>query len=190
MKRKMVLWMLLLLLPTMTGCVPVVVGTGAVAGYGAATDERTAGTLLDDKTLAAQIKTKLISYSDIAARRINVDVIEGTVYLIGLTDSAEKKQAITKIVSDIKGVKDVDNLLVVGKRTIGEYTRDKANESNAKGAMAGTPHIRSLNVYVTSVKGVIFLVGKIRSEEERRLVHQAVRDAVPDAQIVDRTRLS
>jgi len=190
MKRQIILWALLLLLPVMTGCVAAVVGTGVAVGYGAVTDERPVGKLVDDKALAVQIRTKLTSYSDIAARRITIDVVEGTVYLLGLTDSAEKKQAITRIVGDIKGVLGVDNLLIIGSRSTGEYLSDKTNEANIKGAMAGTPHVRSLNVYVTSVKGVIFLVGKIRTEEERRLVHQVVKDAVPNAQVVDRIRIS
>ena len=190
MKRWMAFLMLLTVLPSLSGCVPVVVGTGAAVGYGTATDERTAGRMLDDTTLAYRVKAKLVSYSDVAARRITVDVVEGAVFLVGLTDSVEKKQAITDIVLGVKYVKAVNNLLIVGTRTNSEYWADKATAAEIKGALTGTPDVRSWNVYVSSVKGIIFLVGKIRTEEERKLVYQAVYDVKADAQIVDRILIS
>ena len=190
MKKWIIFLMLLAMLSGFSGCVPVVVGTGAAVGYGTATDERTVGRMLDDTTLAYRVKAKLVSYSDVASRRITVDAVEGTVFLVGLTDSAEKKQAITDIVLGVKHVKAVDNLLIVGSRTNSEYWADKATAGEIKGALAGTPNVRSWNVYVSSVKGIVFLVGKIRTEEERKLVYQAVYDVKEDVQIVDRIVVS
>ncbi len=70
-----------------TGCAPVLIGGGAAGAYKAGTDERTVGTIVDDSTISSNIKMNLIGASDVKARRIDVDVINGIVTLTGVVDN-------------------------------------------------------------------------------------------------------
>lgn len=74
---------------------------------------RSTGQYVDDKTITAEVKTKLAAEKLGTLTRVDVDTNEGTVYLTGTVDSLDIKQRATEIAQQVAGVRQVVNNLQV-----------------------------------------------------------------------------
>lgn len=77
---------------------------------------KTAGENLDDASITAAVKGKLVAEKAANMTRIDVDTNRGTVYLNGSVESAEQKARAEQLAWQAKGVKAVVNNLQVQKR--------------------------------------------------------------------------
>jgi hyperosmotically inducible protein len=77
---------------------------------------RSAGTNIDDATITASVKSKLVADKTSNLTRVDVDTNNGTVYLNGTVDSAEQKAKAEQIAWQAQGVKSVVNNLQVAKK--------------------------------------------------------------------------
>ena len=77
--------------------------------------ERTVGSWVDDVVISSKVKSQLISNSKIKAGDIDVSSSQGVVTLIGRVSSKEIKTDAERIARATKGVKNVNNELMVGK---------------------------------------------------------------------------
>ena len=107
--------------------VAAVLGSTAIAGCAATSDEesaaaaqkesaatqQTAGEVVDDSVVTAKVKAKLVDDPVTKAYQINVETFKGTVQLSGFVDSAEARSRATQLAKDVGGVKDVKNSLQV-----------------------------------------------------------------------------
>mgnify|MGYP005749840431 CR=1 FL=1 len=93
--------------------------------------QRTAGQTIDDATITASVKAKLLADERTKGFDINVDTVRGQVTLNGGADSAGSKQAATELARTVEGVVGVDNRLVVA--TPGSEARQAANTATASG---------------------------------------------------------
>jgi hyperosmotically inducible periplasmic protein len=92
---------------------------GAMAGACAPREQRrTAGTYVDDKAIAARIKTELARDSETKALQINVESFRGVVQLSGFVDNPESIQRAEEIARNIEGVQEVQNNLAVRQERI------------------------------------------------------------------------
>ena len=90
-----------------------VVILGVLAAGCSSTTGRSIGENIDDKTILASVKTKLVAEKPSNLTKIDVDVTNGTVYLNGAVDSAEQKTRVEQLAQSVKGVKSVVNNLQV-----------------------------------------------------------------------------
>jgi hyperosmotically inducible protein len=97
-----IITVLLVLVAVTTGCRSV---TG-----------KSAGTNVDDATITASVKSKLVADRASNLTRVDVDTNNGTVYLNGTVDSAEQKSRAEQLAWQAQGVKSVVNNLQVQKR--------------------------------------------------------------------------
>jgi len=86
-----------------------------VAGCTSATG-KSAGHNIDDATITASVKTKLVGEKASNLTRVDVDTNNGTVYLNGTVESAEQKAKAEQLAGQASGVKTVVNNLQVHKR--------------------------------------------------------------------------
>ena len=77
---------------------------------------KSAGTTVDDATITASVKSKLVADKATNLTRVDVDTNNGTVYLNGTVDSAEQKSRAEQLAWQAQGVKSVVNNLQVQKR--------------------------------------------------------------------------
>lgn len=77
------------------------------------TGGRTAGQALDDSWIMTKVKSLLTKEKASYSVDINVDVLDFEVTLRGHVDSVAEKQRVEALVSSVKGVRSVNNLLVV-----------------------------------------------------------------------------
>jgi hyperosmotically inducible protein len=93
----------------------VLVLVAVVAGCRSLTG-KSAGTNVDDATITASVKSKLVADKASNLTRVDVDTNNGTVYLNGTVDSAEQKSRAEQLAWQAQGVKSVVNNLQVQKR--------------------------------------------------------------------------
>jgi hyperosmotically inducible protein len=75
-----------------------------------------AGTTVDDATITASVKSRLVADKPANLVRVDVDTNNGTVYLNGTVESPEQKVRAEQLAWQAKGVKSVVNNLQVVKR--------------------------------------------------------------------------
>lgn len=78
---------------------------------------KSAGTNIDDVSITASVKAKLVADKPTNLTRVDVDTNHGTVYLNGSVESPEQKARAEQLAWQASGVKGVvNNLQVVQKR--------------------------------------------------------------------------
>jgi hyperosmotically inducible periplasmic protein len=77
---------------------------------------KTAGENVDDATITAAVKSKLVAEKASNLTRVDVDTNRGTVYLNGSVETPEQKAQVERLAWQAKGVKAVVNNLQVQKR--------------------------------------------------------------------------
>lgn len=96
-------------LAVMLALVSVLSGCRAMTG-------KTAGETVDDATITASVKSKLVADKASNLTRVDVDTNNGTVYLNGTVESPEQKTKAEQLAWQAKGVKAVVNNLQVQRR--------------------------------------------------------------------------
>jgi osmotically-inducible protein OsmY len=71
------------------------------------------GAKLDDSVTTGRVKAALIDAKDVKSGQINVETKAGVVQLSGFVNSAAMKDKAGAVASDVRGVKEVQNVLVV-----------------------------------------------------------------------------
>jgi len=82
---------------------------------GASKKKATIGEKIDDASITAQVKMTLLSHRSTSAVHTKTVTKNGVVTLSGEAENAAEIALVTKLVSDIKGVKSVKNRMTVGK---------------------------------------------------------------------------
>jgi hyperosmotically inducible protein len=77
---------------------------------------KSAGTNVDDATITASVKSKLVAEKAANLTRVDVDTNNGTVYLNGTVESAEQKSRAEQLAWQASGVKSVVNNLQLSKK--------------------------------------------------------------------------
>ncbi len=183
--RFTLLFSILIIMFILSGCGAAVVGGAGYTGYKGATDERSIGTIVDDSVISTTVKTKMIGDEFVKARNIDVDVLNGVVFLIGVVESASQKRMAADIARAVDGVKGVENQLVVGTTTAGQTLNDTILSSKIRTELIKDPDIRSTNIDVDTYNNVVTLTGIVPSEFEKNRILAVVRKAAGSRQIVD-----
>lgn len=170
---------------TLCGCGAAVVGGAFYGGYKGAADERTIGTIMDDSVISTTVKSKMIADEFVMARHIDVDVISGVVYLIGVVESASQKRMAADIARGVEGVTQVKNQLIVGKTTAGQALNDTLTTSKIKTEFLKDPDIRSTNIDVDTNNAVVTLTGIVTSQKEKNKALAHARKITGNQAIVD-----
>lgn len=77
--------------------------------------ERTAGEVVDDSSITAQVKYALMTHHSTSALKTNVTTKDGVVHLEGNVGSEAEKTLAAKLAANVRGVNSVNNDLVVDK---------------------------------------------------------------------------
>ncbi|MBU8910636.1 MAG: BON domain-containing protein [Desulfobacterales bacterium] len=163
----------------------VVGGAVVYGGYKGATDERSLGTMVDDSVVSITVKIKMIADNVVKARHIDVDVLKGVVYLIGTIESLPQKKMATDIAKGIKGVRRVENQLLIGKTDVNQISNDIILTSKIRIQLLTDMDIRSTNIDVDTNNNIITLTGIVNSKEEKNKTMVIVQKVAGDRKIVD-----
>lgn len=191
--------------------VPAAIAGGAGEKAEART-ERSAGQVIDDATITASVKSKLLADERTNGFDINVDTHKGKVTLRGGADSIASKMVATELAQSASGVVSVDNMLVVAAK--GTEARKAANTATASGEvrqglsdtgevindawittkvktkLLADENVAGNKITVETKDNVVHLTGVVESDEERAVAiriaerTEGVRDVDADDLVV------
>ena len=172
-----------------TGCAAALIGAGATGGYKVATDERNADGMWDDSAITTKVKNKLLKDHTTTAMQIDVDTLEGNVFLTGVVETEQESKRAVEIAKNVPGVKKVTNNLQIGERTFGQSVDDTVTGSRIKAKLVVEPGIRSLNIDVDVHNGVVTLTGIVNSSEQRKRAIEIAQSTIGAVRIVDNIKV-
>lgn len=131
---------------------------------------------IDDLTLAATIRSRLLYHKEYKGMKLGVTSELGNVTLYGVVNSEEQKKAIAKIADETSGVIQVINNLTVQPReaagvvgTIGRRVADEWIEKRVETALLLNRHLSIRGLDVQVVDGKCILSGTVDADEEKDL---------------------
>lgn len=146
----------------------------------ARSSDRSYGERIDDATVTAKVKSKLLwsTYAD--GMSTNVDTKMGKVTMTGTAASATAKELAGTLASNTSGVLSVDNQLIVKPSTAAVATAKKpASEphvvsdtwisAKVKSTYMYSSNVDGSDISVDTTGGVVTLTGKVDSGAERAL---------------------
>lgn len=140
-------------------------------------EERTAGQVVDDMSIAARTKAALAADPVTDAIKIDLEVDKDRVQLNGFVDTEAERTRAAEIAWTVEGVAAVENNLKLQPhdRSTGEYVDDKALVVEVKAALADDPVAHALKIDVEVDHGVVSLGGHVDSEAEREAAVNAAK---------------
>jgi osmotically-inducible protein OsmY len=156
----------------LSGCAAPVMLFGGVAGAGVTlSKQKTVGSSVDDTNIWTKIKAAFLKHNKEipgVMTDISVEVSEGRVLLTGTAASSEDRLAITKLVWEQNGVREVINEIKIenGKYGFKVYSKDVWITTKVKGKLLSNNKIRSLNYNIETIETVVYVLGIAGSEEE------------------------
>jgi osmotically-inducible protein OsmY len=144
--------------------------------------ERSYGEVIDDATITAKVKSKLMwsTYTD--GLSIDVDTQLGKVKLKGVADTAQAKELAGKLAANTQGVTSVDNQLTIkapqpavataansGHEKEEHIVSDTWISTKVKSTFMYSSNVDGSDISVTTNQGIVTLSGKVDSGAEREL---------------------
>ena len=134
-------------------------GLLAVAAPGFA--DKTTGEMIDDATIQAEAKAKVMSDDFFGGMGMNLETRKGVVQMGGWVDDAAKAEAAAKRIAAIKGVVKVDNQLHVkpGDRSMGQSVDDGITTTRIKTAISEVDLGDGMSINIDTYAGHVLLTG-------------------------------
>ncbi len=168
---------------TLPACAPLIIGTIAAGTAIVATDRRSTGAQLDDKTIQSRVANELSTALRGNDVHINVNSFERRVLLTGEVPNDTIKTQAGEIAARSKDVRLVNNELVVARpSTFGERTDDNTLGARVRAAFVNTREIAFNSVDIVTERKIIYLMGAVTQKEADVAAHVASR--VPGVQQV------
>lgn len=171
MKTYLKILSVIILIPTLSGCLGIFLGAAATTGVVAA-GESSVGTQVDDTKLYWAIKGLFLNKDaqDLFAG-VNVKVIEGRVILTGKVKNGDTGVDAVKLAWQPEGVREVVNeIQVIEEPTLKEIAKSKWIKAQIFARITATKDIRSLNYSIEVVNGVVYLMGIAQDTDELNIV--------------------
>jgi hyperosmotically inducible protein len=144
--------------------------------------ERSFGEIVDDASITAVVKSKLVWSRHAGALAANVETMHGKVSLSGTASSQEAKDAAGRFAGNTRGVNSVDNQIVVdeaGKPDANEAGTEIADgwiTAKVKATFMYSSNVNGSDISVSTNSGVVTLSGKMDSDVERALAIELARN--------------
>ncbi len=155
-----------------------------------------------DEWIALKVRSSLLYHRNVSLLDSDVTVVNGNVTLTGTAESAAEKSLAGEYAADIKGVKNVDNRIVVvtkadkermqakaekkyeeakrdvkdGARDLGDKIDDASITAQVKGSLAISRSASAIRTEVTTRDGVVTLRGEAKNAAEKELAGRIAKD--------------
>jgi len=150
--------------------------------------DRSFGEKVDDATVTASVKSKLLWNSSTSGLNIHVDTDNGKVTLTGYAANNAEKERAGRIARNTGGVVDLNNQIAIGNEpgatrnvsstdaSTRQVMTDAWITSKVKSSLMLTRGVDSFAIVVTTTDGVVSLTGIVDSVAERELAMNVTRD--------------
>lgn len=160
--------LLILMLPILSGCVPLVVaGAGVGAGTGTlmSEDRRSSGIYIEDQAIELKASRRINEQlgRDV---RINVTSFNRNVLLTGEAPDESLKKEAEKLAITVENVRNVFNEIAISEKTaLSTRTNDSLITSKVKGRFLGQRKFQINYVKVVTENSIVYLLGVVTREE-------------------------
>lgn len=152
----------------LSGCGALVIGGTAATTALVATDRRTVGQQVEDQAIEMKAASEMRRLFEDTAR-VNATAYSGLLLLTGDVPTEQAKQQAGDAAQKVEKVNRVVNELRVGEPTaLSVRSNDTWLTSKVKTALINTREVPSRTINVTTERGVVYLLGKVTSDEGRR----------------------
>ena len=142
-------------------------GKGVSIGF----DPRTVGMQIDDTLMQKNLVARLTLTDKKYFLTIQVEVLDGRIFLTGKVDEPEEKIKITKMAWETKGVRSVKNAITIkGQSNFKSTAKDILITSQLRSAMIFNKSIKSANYTLETINKKIYIFGIAMNEDERKTV--------------------
>jgi len=156
----------------LSGCEVLLLG-GAVMGTGlVATDRRTAGTQLEDETIALKGESRARALATLG--HIDVTSYNRVALITGEVPTEADKAAVERVVAGVENVRSVDNELAIGENaSLGQRSSDSILTGKVKASLVDAKDLQANAFRVVSARGNVYLMGLVTEREANRAAEVA-----------------
>ncbi len=138
-----------------------------------------------DAELARNVRSVLGSVSAVDPHTLSVAVADGKVTLAGVVDRHHEMQRLLEIVANVRGVREIDNLVTVSNDAATAARRLASRIATGLEALVSSPDIE-----VTVFGKVVVLRGRVSSLSEKRSAHDLAMSMRGVERVVDKLVVS
>ena len=161
---------LLLIIIFLTSCGSKNLGTFG-KGVSITFDPRTVGMVIDDTIMQKSLMAKLTKEKKKYFLLIQVEVLDGRIFVTGKVDEPEEKIKITKLAWETKGVRSVKNAIEIrGNSNFKSNASDILITTQLRTALVLNKLIKSSNYSLETISKKIYIFGIAFTEEEKEAV--------------------
>lgn len=158
-----------LLAASLSACIPLIVGGGAVTTALVASDRRTSGMYLEDERIEQSAASKLREVVR-QGSRASVTSFNRLVLITGEVRNAAEKAEIERAVASVENVRSVINELEVVPfvSSITQRTKDTFITSKVKASLIDAKDLQAHSIKVVTEMNVVYLMGIVTAREAKR----------------------
>jgi osmotically-inducible protein OsmY len=145
------------------------------AGVKISIDPRTIGMQIDDGIMQKNLQARLALTEKKYLLSIQVEVLDGRIFLAGKVDGPEEKVKVTKMAWETKGVRSVNNAInIKGKSNFKSNAKDILITSQLRTALIFNKKTFSRNYTLETINKKIYIFGiAIDAEEKVEVIKEA-----------------
>ncbi len=173
----------LLIIVILSNCSPV---SRFGAGVDITFDPRTIGMQIDDTIMQKNLVARLSLSEKKYFLNIQVEVLDGRIFLSGKVDEAEEKIKITKLAWETKGVREVKNAITIkGNSNFKQTAKDILITSQLRTALIFNKKTKARNYTLETINKKIYIFGIAMDQNEKKeVISEAnkiydVKDVIP-----------
>lgn len=157
-----------LVLASLSGCAPLLVGGVAVSSALSMTDRRTAGAQVEDQSI--ELKATNRAKEVLGSRgHVNVTSYNRALLLTGEVPSEADRVAVEKQVAGIENLRGVVNeLAVMGNSSLTARSNDAILTSKVKATFVDAKDLQAQTIKVVTERGTVYLLGRVTEREATR----------------------
>ena len=141
------------------------------AGVDITFDPRTIGMQIDDTIMQKNLIARLSLSEKKYFLNIQVEVLDGRIFLSGKVDEPEEKIKITKLAWETKGVREVKNALTIkGNYNFKQTAKDILITSQLRTALILNKKTKARNYTLETINKKIYIFGIAMDNEEKKEV--------------------
>jgi osmotically-inducible protein OsmY len=142
-------------------------GKGVSIGF----DPRTVGMQIDDTIMQKNLVTRLTLTEKKYFLMIQVEILDGRIFLTGKVNEPEEKIKITKMAWETKGVRSVKNAITIkGQSNFKSTAKDILITSQLRTALIFNNIVKSNNYTLETINKKIYIFGIAMNNEEKKEV--------------------
>ena len=160
----------LLLLIFINSCSPKNFGSFG-RGVSISFDPRTVGMQIDDTLMQKILIAKLVRAEKKYFLSIQVEILDGRIFVTGKVDEPEEKIKITKMAWETKGARSVKNAITIkGQSSFKSTAKDILITSQLRSALIFNKKTKARNYTLETINKNIYIFGIAMDEEEKKEV--------------------